>query len=387
MDSRTKRQYGILDKWEKNNYIGTAECVTGFGKTYMAILAIQGMIKRKGISKVTIIVPTKDLKDQWQEELIKNKVQSICTVMVVNSGAKYYDVLSCDLLIIDEYHTVAPPYFRKVLDIQYKYLFTLTATIKRTDGLHDILLKHSPIIDTVTLEEALRNKWVAEFIIYNIPVDLNFDDLDEYNKITTRFKGIAAKVGGMQNAKLMLKSPIREEAGLAAAYYKCIRKRKDICMNNYNKVDIVKRIVDCFPNTYGLIFNPSIDFSKKIESELGKKCMSYHSKLSKVKRTEVIKKFKDNRTSVRLLSTVSALDAGFNHPKSSLGIITAGNSSSLTNIQRTGRLVRKHPDKQAIIVNLYSPDTQEVSWLNTRLNGMKTVWLNSIEDFEMIYKT
>ena len=384
IDSRTKRQYDALDKWEASGYKGTLEATTGFGKTYMSMLAIQGMIWKQNITSVTIIVPTIDLKTQWEEELAKNNID-IAQVFVVNTASKYWDVIGCDLLIIDEYHTVASRHFRKVLDINHKYLLTLTATVTRTDGLHTYLLERAPIFDTIGLQECLDNEWISEFVIYNIPVEMPKIDMMVYKEHDKKFRQLATNISGINEANYFLNSGNKKKAGQAARYYKYLRLRKDVCKNNSNKHAIVERIVDCFPDVYGIIFNPSIDFAKQVEVDLGDKCLAYHSKISKKKREQIITKFKDESTSVRLLSTVSTLDAGFNHPKSSLGIITSGNSSQLTNIQRTGRLVRKHPNKQGVIVNLYSPDTQEVAWLESRLKGVKVVNI-TIEEFEALYK-
>ena len=36
--------------------------------------------------------------------------------------------------------------------------------------------------------------------------------------------------------------------------------------------------------------------------------------------------------------------------------------------------------KTAIIINLYAPNTQEVSWLNKRQEGQNVVWAESIEE-------
>jgi hypothetical protein len=35
-----------------------------------------------------------------------------------------------------------------------------------------------------------------------------------------------------------------------------------------------------------------------------------------------------------------------------------------------GRVVRKQPDKEAIIINLYTPGTQEEVWMKKRLEGI-----------------
>jgi len=65
---RTSRQLEGLKKWRANEFRGIAQYPTGFGKTYTAILAIRGMIKKAGIKSVLVVVPTIELKKQWEQE-------------------------------------------------------------------------------------------------------------------------------------------------------------------------------------------------------------------------------------------------------------------------------------------------------------------------------
>jgi superfamily II DNA or RNA helicase len=70
---RTARQILGLKKWSADNFKGIAEYPTGFGKTYTAIMAIKGMIVKKDIKSCLVVVPTIELKSQWEEELKKNE--------------------------------------------------------------------------------------------------------------------------------------------------------------------------------------------------------------------------------------------------------------------------------------------------------------------------
>ena len=64
---RTKRQLVGLGKWKANKFRGIAQYPTGFGKTYTAILGIRGMIKKANIKSVLVVVPTIELKKQWEQ--------------------------------------------------------------------------------------------------------------------------------------------------------------------------------------------------------------------------------------------------------------------------------------------------------------------------------
>ena len=151
--NRDDRQILGLNKWKDASYRGIAQYPTGFGKTYTAIRAIEGMVKRRGITTVVVIVPTITLKKQWEEELNKNKIK-IATVFVINSAVKVEH--NCDLLILDEVHRYAAETFKEIFRRSaYKYILGLTATLEREDGLHDIILEHIQVFDIITIEEQI----------------------------------------------------------------------------------------------------------------------------------------------------------------------------------------------------------------------------------------
>jgi superfamily II DNA or RNA helicase len=108
---RTTRQILGLKKWRENNFCGIAEYPTGFGKTYTAIMAIKGMVPRAGITSCLVVVPTVELKSQWEVELKKNKV-TIAEVMVINTAIKHMHKV--DMLVLDEVHRYAAESFRKI---------------------------------------------------------------------------------------------------------------------------------------------------------------------------------------------------------------------------------------------------------------------------------
>lgn len=43
------------------------------------------------------------------------------------------------------------------------------------------------------------------------------------------------------------------------------------------------------------------------------------------------------------------------------------------------RIIRSSPGKQAVIINLYTPNTQEVSWLKKKQEGQNNIkWITSL---------
>ena len=386
---RTARQILGLRRWRENNFCGIAEYPTGFGKTYTAIMAIKGMIPRAGIQSCLVVVPTIELKSQWEAELKKNKVK-IVEVMVINSAIKHTHKV--DMLVLDEIHRYAAESFRKIFDtVSAEYVLGLTATLEREDGFHEVILEYLTVFDQISVDEALDNLWIAPYVVYNIPVDLDPAEQLEYNKANNAFRHFAAQLGhggqAFKNANTFLKSSDKALAGQAGAYYNAMRKRKNLCQNNSNKILATKQIIDAFPGRNGLIFSATTEFAESLQETLGDIAMTFHSKIKRKDQELIVKRFKDKRTKVRFLSSVQALNEGFNVPDCSLAIIAGSTSTKRTFIQQLGRVVRKTPDKEAIIINLYTPNSQEEVWMKKRLEGINPdrIFNCSLTDFLTLY--
>jgi superfamily II DNA or RNA helicase len=383
--NRTQRQIQVLKRWAQNDYRGIFQAATGFGKTYTAIMAIKGMVTRANIQSCLIVVPTIALKSQWEKELETHKVK-FAEVLVINTVIKKQR--EYDMIVLDECHRYAAENFKKVFElVDYKYILGLTATLEREDGLHELILDYLNVIDEVTVDDALDNNWISPYIVYNIAVPLPADEQTDYNKSDNAFRHFAAKLGyggqAFKNAQNFLKSSDKAKQGQAGAYYNAMRKRKNICLNNSAKINAVDEIVKSVGKRNGLIFSATTEFAELLQDKLGDICMTFHSKITKKIQKDIVARFKDKRTKVRYLSTVKALNEGFNVPDCSLAIIAGSNSTKRTFIQQLGRVVRMQPDKKAVIVNLYSPNTQDEVWMRKRLEGIdknRVIFCN-LEDF------
>ena len=389
--NRDERQILGLRKWRQSSFQGIAEYPTGFGKTYTAIRAIIGMISKKGIKSVVVVVPTIPLKEQWEKELAKRKVK-IAKVYVINSAVKvHHDV---DLLILDEVHRYAAETFKEIfVQTSYKYILGLTATLEREDGLHDIILQYMEVFDTITIEEALKNEWISPYKIFNIAISFTPEELAAYIKADKGFKYYAMQMGnGMRafkTAKEWITSDDPSEKGKAAAYYNSMRTRKKLCLNNSNKIQAVKTIVDLFPTRNGLTFSSNIAFADALQDVLGDVAMTFHSKLTKKNKDLVMKTFKDKRTKIRMLNTCKALNEGLDVPECSLGVVAGSNSTKLTFIQQLGRVVRHIPGKEAYFINLFTPNTQEEKWLEKRMQGVNAEFVTetTLAEFVKLIKS
>lgn len=197
------------------------------------------------------------------------------------------------------------------------------------------------------------------------------------------------------------------------AYMQIVRKRNKILYNNIVKEDVTLEIVRIFPNTKTIIFSQSTEFADQITSKLNKNnisCTSYHTRLKSKPMIDVntndfiryqsgAKKGKPKMFGSRILknaategirsgqfriiSTVAALDEGFNVQDLGMAIISSGSISSIQQIQRSGRIKRidfNNPSKKAYIINLYFANTRDEVKLRERQLNNNSIWITNVGD-------
>lgn len=372
-ENRLARQKSILRSWASNSCKGTLEACTGFGKTYTAILAIKALNKQQPGAKTLVIVPTIHLKKQWTDQVTE---LADVTVLVINSAIKYEH--NVNLLILDEIHNYATHTFGSIFErVQYKKILGLTATVTRQDGNDYILRMRAPIVATVKLEEALSAGYVSPFRVLNVPVYLNDQDRENYQKLSKNFSYYFSKFGNdFGQAMNCLKSEqacenfsrrstddAQQVRINAINFNRNMAKRKKMLYMNQSKVDAVYRL--CTELSYKTItFSESVDFAEAVTARLPLESVSYSSKMPAKKRRNALEQFNDN--TARIINTARALDEGFDVPGVELAVISSGSSSPRQDVQRTGRAIRFVEGKVGYIVNLYMPDTQDEKWMKKR---------------------
>jgi superfamily II DNA or RNA helicase len=152
---------------------GILSAATGFGKTVVAASLIA---KRK--KNTLVIVHRKQLIDQWKERLSsflklnenqigqigggKNKLSGIIDIATIQSlnykGEIKEQVSQYGQIIVDECHHISAYSFERVLKkVNAKYIYGLTATPTRKDGLQPIMtMQLGPIRFKVTAKDQAK---------------------------------------------------------------------------------------------------------------------------------------------------------------------------------------------------------------------------------------
>ena len=216
---------------------GVVKAFAGTGKTFASIL----LIKNRGFKKIIIAVPTRKLKNQWNEEIKKHKVKNAFVETFHILSKERSTGLKCELLIVDECHRSTSPVFCKLYDnIIYSQILGLSATPNK-----ECLNYCGDIIIEVPLEDAQ----VSDFTVYFHPIDLSPSEqrkYEEYSEAIGKLLGRMRRADNMDKWKFRkrLDSMIFKRRGLVYSAEDRIPKAVDLLRANKDSPTLVicKRI-------------------------------------------------------------------------------------------------------------------------------------------------
>lgn len=378
MKSKDERQEEARVKWIKNKCKGCLVFPTGVGKTYTAIKCLNSVISKYPKIRFLVIVPTDNLKIQWQEYIDNNGLSLNGEVVIVNTGIK--NTYSTDILVIDELHRINSTCFRDIFKtVKYKYILGLTATYERLDNLHkEVAEKYCPVIDSISIEEALLNNWIAPFTEYAVLLDV--DNIDEYSKMNKEFishyeyfgydfnlvMSLLGRTGFINRAKLrdkmcpngtveQRKQVFQQITYHATAFMRVLQGRKKFINNHPKKVEVARQIIENYPFSKIITFSNNVKMAESIG--IGK---VYTGKDSKSKARTTIEEF--NKCSSGVINSVKKLNEGADLKGLSIAIMLGIDSSEIRATQTRGRAIRFEKGKHAYIFNLIINDTVEWEW-------------------------
>lgn len=425
---RTKRQLISDTKWVSTDCRGTVEWPTGVGKTKIATEAIGVMRRDDPLRSYLVVVPTIQLKEQWEEGLTSLGMMENGRVVVINSLVRSKTPVTVELLILDEIHRYAARTFAKVFTVvKYEYILGLTATLKRLDKKHKILEEQAPIIDRMSLLEARREKYIAEFREYNLGTEMTEEQREVYRPMEKTYNYSMDKFHQdfnlMQRCSMGIKpwQPVpgkwatptvvqyatrlgwrgRSPAEAAETMalndasprgqkgrdlwggenhpyapqklyihaingMRLIREIKDFVYSNTSKRDATIELIRRFARKT-IVFGETIARAEEIHAALPEVTVLYHSKMTAKEKKKSMAAVMENPQILAIL-TARSLDQGFDWSEVQLGIIESRTSSTTQQTQRRGRVVRLHvfddgTSKQGVIINVYLKDTKDYNWL------------------------
>jgi superfamily II DNA or RNA helicase len=377
LDCRIKlRDYQkqALDAWLANDKRGIIVLPTGSGKTLIAIKAISEL----NIPAI-VIVPTLDLAEQWRSKLTKEigvevgmlgggerEIKAI-TVSTYDSAYIHAEKIGnkFGLMIFDEVHHLPAEGYRNIAEMfASPFRMGLTATFEREDGLHTELnrLVGGKVFEKRVVD--LVGEHLAPFKLKKITVELTGAEKEEYAANQKVFSDYLFKSNLSMRSpddfqKLVMRSGRDPEARKALL---ARNRARDIAFNSVSKMGMLSGILKKHEEGRIFIFTEHNKLVHRISKDFLIPAITYRTKIKE--RNEILDQFRSGI--YRAVVTSKVLDEGIDVPDADVGIILSGTGSGRAFVQRLGRILRKKEGKEAVLYEIVSAETSEVSTARKR---------------------
>jgi superfamily II DNA or RNA helicase len=360
-------QTEALEVWWQRGGKGVVVLPTGTGKTHLAIMAIE-RTRRPAL----VITPTIDLLNQWYNELLL-----AFNVPVGLLGGGYYDlqpltVTTYDsayihlerwgnrfgLLIFDEcHHLPGPTYLAAAVGSLAPFRLGLTATPERADG-QEILLPEliGPLVYRREIKQ-LAGEFLAEYRTQRVYVDLSPAEAEQYRVAREQYRRFVEEngvsMGGPHGWQRFLQATCRSKEGRAA--FQAYREQKRLALAAPAKLQLLEGLLDRHRADRVLIFTYDNSTVYQIARRFLVPAITHQTKIKE--RRVILQRFHTGEYPILVTSQV--LNEGVDVPAANVGIILSGTGSVREHVQRLGRLLRKHADKQALLYEVVTRGTAE----------------------------
>ena len=402
-DDESKIEFKLRDyqeeaiaNWFNANKSGIFEMATGTGKTFTALGCMDRLIGEYSQNHkpllVVISTPTSHLVDQWENDVLKFDVDLIVKAYSANSSWKRkisdqlldlsvgelnnivilttHKTLSKDyfrdfiseanvdsLLIVDEVHGIGSSNQRLALDNSlYNFKLGLSATPERwydDEGNEAIFSFFGDIVYSFTLSDALirinpdtGKTFLTPYEYHPIFVELTDSEFEDYSYYTYVVSVLYRKLKSNKADKLKIKNDIRNN----------LQKRQNVLNKASNKYVALQSLVSKLKNDNEdlknlLVYCHDTKQLNNVSSILDEEGIRKHKFTGEEHidvRINLLNHFSIGN--IHALVAMKCLDEGVDVPSAETAIIMASTSNPREYIQRRGRILRRHPDKELAII-------------------------------------
>jgi DNA phosphorothioation system restriction enzyme len=395
-----------VQAWMSNSGQGILNMATGTGKTITSLLAASQLTSLQDDSLALIIAaPYQHLVDQWKSDLTDFGASPVLAyqsrtrwtdmlasqVTEYNSGVRSilavittHRTFSSDhfqnlvgrlngartMLIVDEVHHVGAPHLRSSLPQAIRARLGLSATPQRwhdeegTEALTNYF--SNGVVFEYGLEEAIENGYLAEY--YYVPhiIELTEDEQEEYlalsRSIGKQMAAVSGDVGDADSqANETLKQLLFKRARLIGSAVNKIPKLRDL-LTEAGIEDLHHTLVYSGDGTVG---DESEKTRRQLEAitelmgnELGLRIHQFTYEEDQAERERLLDEFETGV--LQALVAIRCLDEGVDVPATRTAFILASSSNPRQFIQRRGRILRTHPNKDHATIHdfVVAPPTE-----------------------------
>ena len=360
-------QREALEAWQKAGQRGVVVLPTGAGKTFVAQLAVAS-VQRSAL----IVVPTIDLLNQWHGVLEQafgcavglvgggyHEIEPL-TVCTYDSAAIHMDRLGgrFGLLIFDEAHHLPGEIYRQAAESAIApFRLGLTATPERADGKHaDLDELIGPVCYRRSIKE-LAGLVLADYRVVREEIAMEPDDHERYLVARQIYRGFVEsnriRLGGTKGWQRFLAATSKSEEGRRALG--AHREQKRLALVHRAKLQRLYELLEEHHDDRVLIFTNDNDSVYQISERILCPAITHQTPIKE--RKEILADFNAGR--LRTVATSKVLNEGVDVPQARVAVILSGSGSVREHVQRLGRILRRVPDKQALLYELVTADSVE----------------------------
>lgn len=382
-----------IENWKNNNWKGILEMATASGKTYTALKGSEELYLEKGKLAVLILVPSKQLVEQWSNILNsnsknvisisskhktweksiesyiylfnRNKIDNLFIVSTILSFlsklTKYIEKIPKKdiLLIADEAHYLGAYSTRnKLIDNNFSYTLGLTATPVRyfddkgTDFLYNYLGKS---VYEFSLKNGQDMGFLCKYKYHTIFCDLSTSELEKYKKLT----------------KAITLNYFEDEETLTIL----LNKRSKLLKDAKSKFNAFNQLVSNLKNEieYSIVYTDENQI-EKICSILKNNDITFGVFLGKTpdkEREELISKLFSGI--IKTIVAIRCFNEGVDIPPLKMGFFLSNSGNPKEFIQRRGRLLRTYEGKGMVdmydFIALPNSDVFDLSVSEKKINN------------------
>ncbi|MBV7440218.1 DEAD/DEAH box helicase family protein [Weeksellaceae bacterium TAE3-ERU29] len=417
-------QVEAYNNWVENGYKGIFAMATGTGKTLTALnCVIEESVKSN--QNILVVVPGKELVEQWEDELrlcnfkkpillysgnknIKKDRNSIKLKKYINFEnlniittydtfkSKTFqslieDIIEKFILIFDECHNMGAHQVMKALkNIEDKKIkkIGLSATPIRIwdeDGenefIEDFFDSKPPYTYEYSMEDAIKNGFLCKYKYRPYFASFNNDEWEEYMELTKQIP--KAKEGEKINTTAALKRQLLKDqiASKKIVLKEVIKHIKESFVLDYNNT-----IVYCMKGSNNETEEKYIyelqDYIKEEFPEINTATFTSETE----ERDLLLQDFENEKVSI--LYAIKCLDEGVNIPKVMNAIFLANGQNYREYVQRRGRVLRNYSDAETNFVKEYAHlfDVLAMPTVD-QFNSNRSTGLNLIvSEFKRLYE-
>jgi superfamily II DNA or RNA helicase len=366
---RTARDYqtAAVNGWLKTGRRGVVVMPTGTGKTFTAFLCIEK------VSRPTIVVTPKiDLMVQWARELEQSFGVEVGMVGAGEFSYRPLTVTTYDsayihlerwanrygLVIFDECHHLPGATFSEAAHASLApFRLGLTATPDRADGaemmLPDLI---GPISYRLDITD-VAGEFLAPYETRRVYIDLTAEEEATYKNCREEYRKFVSDRGinmsGPDGFRRFLFEASKTPEGWKAT--RAFREQKRIVQAASGKFKLLEELLARHAADRMLIFTADNATVYAIARRYLIPAMTNQTRPKE--RKAILAKFHSGEYNA--VVTCQVLNEGVDVPAAGVGVVMGGTGSATENVQRLGRILRKHGDKQAVLYEVIARNTTE----------------------------